>query len=52
MFLYIHVSNMLLVDDMPYKSMFNDSYSAIFVESFDDLPRQDQYLLGFVLFYK
>jgi hypothetical protein len=51
-FPYIHVNNMLLVDDMPYKSMFNNSYNAIFVKSFDDLRKEDQYLLGFVLLYK
>ncbi len=33
-FLYTHVGNMLLVKDTPYKDMFNDSYSAIFLESF------------------
>ncbi len=33
-FLYTHVGNMLLVDDKPYKNMFNSSYNAIFLESF------------------
>ncbi len=27
---YIHANNTLLIDDMPYKSMFNGPYSAIF----------------------
>jgi hypothetical protein len=49
-FPYIHVGNMF-VGDMPYKSMFNDMYNAIFVESFDDLNREDQYSLGFVFLY-
>ncbi len=31
------------------KNMFNDPYSAFFLESFDDLRGEDQYLLGFVL---
>jgi len=33
-FLYIHIGNMLLVDDTPYKNMFNSLYNAIFLESF------------------
>jgi hypothetical protein len=32
-FLYTHIGNMLLVDDTPYKNMFNNSYNAIFLES-------------------
>jgi hypothetical protein len=31
--------------------MFNSLYSAIFLESFDGLCGEDQYLLGFVLPY-
>jgi hypothetical protein len=31
---YIHVGNMLLVDDTPYKKMFNSSYGPIFLELF------------------
>jgi hypothetical protein len=46
---YIHVGNMLLVDNMPYESMLNGPYSAIFLESFDSLCGEDLYLLGFVL---
>jgi hypothetical protein len=34
-YLYTHVGNTLLVGDMPYKSMFNGPYNAIFLESFD-----------------
>jgi hypothetical protein len=37
---------MLLVDDMLYKNMFNDSYNAIFLESFDNLHGDDHYLLA------
>jgi len=48
MFSYTHVSNMLFLDNMPYKSMFNDLYNAIFLESFDGLGGEDRYLLGFV----
>jgi len=29
---YTHTSNMLFIDDMPCKSMFNVPYSAIFLE--------------------
>jgi hypothetical protein len=48
---YTHAGNMLLIDDNPYKSMFNGLYSAIFLESFDGHCGEDQYLLGYVLFY-
>jgi len=48
-YLYTHIGNTLFVDNMPYKNMFNDSYSAIFLESFDSLHGKDQYLLRFVL---
>jgi hypothetical protein len=44
-FLYIHVGNMLFVDNTPYKNMFNNVYSANFFKSFDDLSGEDQYLL-------
>jgi hypothetical protein len=36
---------------MPYKSMFNNLYNAVFLESFDGLRGEDQYLLGFVFPY-
>jgi len=48
---YIHTSNTLLVEDMPYKCMFNNLYNAIFLESFDNLCGEDQYLLGFIFPY-
>jgi hypothetical protein len=35
-FVDTHARNTLLIDDMPYKSMYNDSCSAIFLKSFDD----------------
>jgi hypothetical protein len=43
---YIHVGNMLFVDNTPYKSMFNGPYSVVFLESFDNHCGEDQYLLG------
>jgi hypothetical protein len=42
---------MLLVDDAPYKNMFNGPYSAIFLESFDGCRGEDQCLLGSILPY-
>jgi hypothetical protein len=36
-FPYTHVGNTLLIDDVPYKIMFNGSYSAIFLESFGNV---------------
>jgi hypothetical protein len=38
---------MLLVDNMPYKSMYNGPYNANFLQSLDNLCGEDQYLLGF-----
>ncbi len=30
MYLYVHIGNMLLIDDMPYNSLFNKLFGAIF----------------------
>ncbi len=38
---YIHVGNMLFINNTPYKSMFNGPYRAIFLESFDNLCGED-----------
>jgi hypothetical protein len=46
MYPYIHVGNTLLVNNNPYKNMFNELYSAILLESFDSLHGEDNYLLG------
>jgi hypothetical protein len=43
---------MFFIDNTPYKNMFNNPYSASFLESFDDLHGEDQYLLGSVLPWK
>ncbi len=52
MYPYTHVGNTLLVNNAPYKNMFNEPYNAIFLEfSFDGLRGEDIYLLGHVLFY-
>jgi hypothetical protein len=50
-FPYIHVGNMLFIDNAPYKSVFNGLYSAIFLESFDNIRGEDRYLLGSILPY-
>jgi len=50
-FPYIHTSNMLFIDDAPYKTMFNNLYSAIFFKSFHSLCGEDQCLLGSILPY-
>jgi hypothetical protein len=51
MFPYIHANSTLLIDDAPYKSMFNNLYSAIFFKSFDNIHGKDQCLLGSILPY-
>ncbi len=40
-----HVGNTLLLDDTFYKSMFNEPFSAIFLESFDNYSKGGNYLL-------
>ncbi len=52
-FVNIHAKDALPIDDLPYKSMFNDSCSAIFFKSFDDfiLMPNENYLLLIVLPY-
>ncbi len=51
-FPYTHIGNTLLVDNTPYKNIFNDLYNDIFLELFDDVHGEDQYLLGFVFPWK
>jgi hypothetical protein len=40
-FPYIHIGDTLFIDDTPYKSMFNNTYSTIFLESFDGIRGED-----------
>jgi hypothetical protein len=42
---------MLLVNDTPYKSLFNEPFNAIFLEYFDSFHKEDNYLLGIVFPY-
>jgi hypothetical protein len=46
-----HVGNTLLVDDTPYKSIFNDSCSGIFLELFEGACSDGDYLFSIVLPY-
>ncbi len=46
-----HVGNTLLVDDTPYKFIFNDLCSAIFLEPWEGLCSDGDYLLSIVLLY-
>jgi hypothetical protein len=41
----------LLIDDTPYKSIFNDSCSAIFLELFEGAHNNGDYLLSIVFPY-
>jgi hypothetical protein len=50
-FLNTHVGNTLLIDDRPYKSIFNDSCRAIFFESFESSHNNGDYLLSIVVSY-
>jgi hypothetical protein len=41
----IHLGNALLVNDTPYKTCLNPPFNAIFVEYYEDLPKEDNYLM-------
>jgi len=47
----IHLGNTLLVDDMPYRTYLNPSSNAIFVESYEDVLRKENYFLKTLLSY-
>jgi hypothetical protein len=42
---------MLLVDDMPYRICLNLPSNAIFIESYEYLPKEDNYLMKTILPY-
>jgi hypothetical protein len=46
-----HVGNTLLVDDTLYKNMFNEPFNAIFLQSFHNSNKDDNYLLWVILLY-
>jgi hypothetical protein len=50
-FLDTHARNILLVDDTPSKSIFDDSCSVIFLESFEGSHNDGDYLFSIVLPY-
>jgi hypothetical protein len=47
----MHARNTLLIDDMPYKYIFNDSYYVIFLELFEGSRSDGDYLFSIVLRY-
>jgi hypothetical protein len=46
-----HLGNTLLVDDKPYKTWLNSSFNAIFVESYEYMPKEHNYLIKTFLPY-
>jgi hypothetical protein len=48
-YLGTHHGNTLLVDDISYKSMFNESFNAIFVKTFDTSNRDPNDYLTFTI---
>jgi hypothetical protein len=50
-FPYTHAGNTLFINNTPHKNMFNGPYNAIFLESFDSIHGEDQYLVGSILPY-
>jgi hypothetical protein len=48
----MHASNMLFINNMPYKSLFNGLFNAIFLKSFVNFCGDDHLnLLGTILLY-
>jgi hypothetical protein len=44
------VENTLLIDNTPYKSLFNEPYNVIFVETYDSsIGDNNNYLLGIIM---
>jgi hypothetical protein len=48
MYPYIH-SNNIIIDDMPYKSLFNGLFTGIFLKYFDSSYGDDHYFLMTIL---
>jgi hypothetical protein len=46
-----HLGNTLLVDDTLYIIYLNLPFNAIFVESYEYVPKEDNYLMNFFLPY-
>ncbi len=44
-----HVENTLLVDNTPYQTCLNLPSNAIFVESYEYAPKEDNYLMKILL---
>jgi hypothetical protein len=44
-----HVGNILFIDDTPYKCIFNDLCSAIFLELFEGAHRDGDYLFSTII---
>jgi len=46
-----HLGNTLLVDDTPYRTYQNPPFNVIFIEYYEDVPKEDNYLLKTFLPY-
>ncbi len=44
-YLDTHLGNTLLVDDTPYRNCLNPPSNAIFVESYEYVPKEDNYFM-------
>jgi len=47
----VHLGNTLLVDDIIYKTCQNPPFNVIFIESYENMPKEDNYFLGTLLPY-
>jgi hypothetical protein len=46
-----HLGNTLLVDDAPYRTYLNLPFNAIFIESYEYTPKEDNYLMKTIFPY-
>jgi len=46
-----HLGNTLLVDNTLYKTYLNLPFNAIFIKSYEDMPKEDNYLMKTLLPY-
>jgi hypothetical protein len=47
----IHLRNILLVDDTPYKTYQNPPFNAIFIESYKEMPKEHNHFLRIIFLY-
>jgi hypothetical protein len=46
-----HLGNTLLVDDTPHKTCLNPPFNVIYVKSYEDMPKEENYFMKTLLMY-